>query len=136
MAERKTVSLEKLIKEKLKLKLNDDRKVIKTLNIERLGGNILIEVIKSDVVDFVEVTNSEDVTEEEAEAAGYNLIYTIVKEPNLKDKELQSAYECTEPSDIVPAIFTDGEMLDIIDFAIDAVGMRKGSVKMVENLKN
>ncbi|MEG0258469.1 MAG: hypothetical protein RR595_05775 [Lysinibacillus sp.] len=136
MTERKTVKLEDLIKEKLRLKLDGDRKITQSLTIPRLEADIDIEVMKSDVTDFLDVAHDKDSTDEISEAAGHNLIYTIVKEPNLRDKELQEAYECKEPTDIVPALFTDGEMLDIIDVAIDAVGMRKGTVQVVKNLKN
>ena len=38
------------------------------------------------------------------------LIYESVVDPNLKDKDLQNAYECTAPSDIVPMLFKTGEI--------------------------
>lgn len=38
------------------------------------------------------------------------LIYESVVEPNLKDNDLQSAYGCTSPSDIVPMLFKTGEI--------------------------
>lgn len=130
MAERKKVTLDSLIKRKLELK--GERKVEGTLYIPSLEGDVEIEVLKSDVVDFLEVTNGKS-TEEEIEKAGHNLIYTIVKTPNLGDKELQKAFECVEPTEIVKYIFTDGEMLDIVDYAISSVGMRRGVVEEVKN---
>ena len=38
------------------------------------------------------------------------LIYESVVDPNLKDKDLQQAYGCTAPSDIVPMLFQTGEI--------------------------
>ena len=63
-------------------------------------------------------------------------MYTIIKEPNLKDKELQKAYECTEPTDILEQIFTRGEIADISTFALEEAGFKRGTVKVVEMLKN
>lgn len=130
MAERKKVTLESLIKKKMELK--SERKYKGDLYIPSLEGDIEIEVFKSDVVDFLDVTNNTK-DEKEAEKAGHNLIYTIVKSPDLTNKELQKEYECEEPTDIVKHIFTDGEMLDIVDYAINGVGMRRGVVEEVKN---
>jgi len=130
MAERKKVTLESLIKKKIELK--GERKHEGALYIPSLDGDVEIEVLKSDVVDFLEVTNGKS-TEEEIEKAGHNLIYTIVKTPDLSDKALQKEFECVEPTDIVKYIFTDGEMLDIVDYAISSVGMRRGVVEEVKN---
>lgn len=130
MTERKKVTLDELIKRKAVLK--GERKHEGALYIPSLEGDVEIEVLKSDVVDFLEVTNGK-IIEEEVEKAGYNLIYTIVKTPNLADKQLQKEFECDEPTDIVKYIFTDGEMLDIVDYAINAVGMRRGVVEEVKN---
>ena len=38
------------------------------------------------------------------------LIFETVVEPNLKDKDLQQAYGCEVPTDIVPMIFKPGEV--------------------------
>ena len=38
------------------------------------------------------------------------LIFDCVINPNLKDKDLQQAYGCTAPSDIVPMLFQTGEI--------------------------
>lgn len=132
----KILSVEQLIAEKVKYGLNEERAIEKTVHIPRINADIKLEIMKSDVQDFLEVTNSKNMSEQEAESAGHTLIYSIVKEPNLKDKTLHDAYECAEPTDIVPAIFTDGEMLDIVDVAIESTGFRRGSVQVVEELKN
>lgn len=130
MNERKKVTLEELIKRKMELK--QERKYEGTLHIPSLGGDVEIEVFKSDITDFLSVTKGVK-SEDEALKAAHNLIYSIVKTPNLADKELQKAYECEEPTDIVNYLFTDGEQEDILEFAIKVVGMSRGMVKEVKN---
>lgn len=132
----KILSVEELIKHKATLKQDDEKVMEKTLFITRLQSEIKLSFNKKDVRDFLDVTNTKTCTDEQAEAAGLNLIYSIISEPNLKDKDLQKAYECVEPTDIVSAIFTDGEMLDISNFAIKEAGFQRGSISVVEDLKN
>ena len=134
------LSLENLIKEKVKIKQSDDKVIETSLLIPRLGGSVKLSFTKSDVRDFLEVTNNVEGTkkekEEKVEAAGLNLIYSIISEPNLKDKELQKVYECKEPTDIVKGVFNDGEMSDIVSFATKKAGFVGGSVVEVEEVKN
>lgn len=56
----------------------------------------------------------------------------VVKEPNLKDKELQDAFGCTSPMDIVEVIFKAGEIPQI---AIECMKLA-GYVGGVEAVKN
>lgn len=129
------LSLEKLIKEKVALKQSDEKQIDVELNIPRLDGTIKLSFAKSDIRDFSEVASKAKEIDE-YKAAGLNLIYTAIKEPNLKDKDLQKAYECVEPTDIVEAIFTDGEMSDILDVIHAKGGLSRGSVVEVQELKN
>ena len=130
MTERKKVTLDDLIKRKIELK--QERKYEGELFVPSLGGDIQIEVLKSDVVDFME-SMKDSKSEEDYEKVAQNLIYSIVKEPNLTDKKLQKEFECEEPTDIVKFIFTDAEQADILEFAVSAVGMSRGMVKEVKN---
>ena len=50
------------------------------------------------------------------------LIYESVIEPNLKDKDLQQAYGCIAPSDIVPMIFKAGEIGSIATAIMKCTG--------------
>lgn len=130
MTERKKVTLDDLIKRKIELK--QERKYEGELFVPSLGGDIQIEVLKSDVVDFME-SMKDSKQEEDYEKVAQNLIYSIVKTPNLTDKKLQKEFECEEPTDIVKYIFTDAEQADILEFAVSAVGMSRGMVKEVKN---
>lgn len=51
------------------------------------------------------------------------VVYNCLLEPNLKDKELQQAYECVEPMDIVGKVFEFGEIKAISDVLIKSVGV-------------
>lgn len=136
MSKNKTVSLEHLIKNKVELKRDEDKVINTSLLVPRLGGKVEISMTKADVRDFLEVANDKKITEQQYKEAGYNLVYSIIAEPNLKDEVLQKEYECKVPSDIVPALFDDGEVIDIIDFATIKGGFMKGSVVEIEEVKN
>lgn len=136
------LSVEDLIKNKVKIEKSDDKEIKATLNIPSIGGNIKLVYTKNDVLDFHESMSNVDKNlpkekqEELYAQAGYDLIYTIVSEPNLKDEKLQKAYECQEPTDIVKKVFDDGEMKDIMDFAVEKAGLKSGKVVEVQDLKN
>lgn len=127
--ERKKVTLASLIEKKMKLKENINRKATGTLYIPSLDGDIEYEVYKSDVIDMKNGSK----TAEEAERAAHTLIYTMIKSPDLSDKELQKELGCEEPTDIIPLIFTEGEQLDLLDVALIGTGMQKGVVEEVKN---
>lgn len=131
MAEKKVLSLAELIKEKAKYKLGEETKTAE-LKVERLDAIVTIEIPDTQLC--MDALNAKD-DDTGAKADDY-LVYTIMQEPNLKDKELQKAYECVEPTDILEMIFTRGEIADISAFALDAAGFKRGTVKAVETLKN
>ncbi|NLY09364.1 MAG: hypothetical protein GXZ11_05635 [Tissierellia bacterium] len=64
------------------------------------------------------------------------LIYTCCEEPNLRDKELQETYECSEPFDIVDKIFLPGEIQRTAKLLTEACGYKEDAAKVVEEIKN
>ena len=72
------------------------------------------------------------------EGSGENyLILNCVVSPNLKDLELQKAYDCVEPTDIVTKLFDAGEASKISMAILDCAGYNKDIVKKVhEEVKN
>jgi len=137
----KVLTVEELIKNKAKIAKSDDKEINATLNVPSIGGQIKVSFTRNDIHDFHEATQiNADLPKEEREElfaqAGYNFVYSVISEPNLKDKELQKAYECKEPHDIVKKIFTDGEIGDIMDFVIEKGGFKNGRVVEVDDLKN
>ena len=65
------------------------------------------------------------------------LIYESVIEPNLKDKDLQQAYGCTAPSDIVSKLFKTGEIGAIASAIMRCAGYGQAiEYKVHEDIKN
>lgn len=65
------------------------------------------------------------------------LIYESVVEPDLKDKELQKAYGCVAPSDIVPLLFQTGEIGSIAAALMKCAGYGKSiEARVHEEVKN
>lgn len=65
------------------------------------------------------------------------LIYECTVTPNFKDKDLQEAYGCTAPSDIVPMIFKTGEIGAIASAIMRCAGYGKAiEYKIHEEAKN
>lgn len=97
------------------------------LEVKSLGGNIVISRPDKDLcLDIFEM--------DEAEADRY-LVYEVVKEPNLKDKELQESFNIGSPIDILDVIFEPGEIASISKEALKFAGYIDG-VKVVEDIKN
>ncbi|MEK5070795.1 phage tail assembly chaperone [Sporosarcina sp. FSL K6-1508] len=70
----------------------------------------------------------------ESESDEY-LVYSMVTEPDLKDKDLQKAYGCAEPIDIVTKIFDPGTVAGIAKAGLKLAGF-ESNVTVVKNLKN
>lgn len=131
MTEKKVLQLSDLIKEKAKYKLGEEKRTAE-LHMERLGANIIIEI--PDTALCMDALSQKD--DDSGSKADNYIVYSIVQEPNLKDAELQKAYECKEPTDILNQIFTLGEIADIATFALNEAGFKRGTVKVVDTLKN
>ena len=66
------------------------------------------------------------------------LIFETTVTPNLKDKDLQQAYACAVPSDIVPMIFKAGEIGAIARAILKSAGfgINELEIKIHEEIKN
>lgn len=104
-----------------------------TIKIERLGATVTFEnPDRMLCLDAIEMARNP----ETADNADKFLVYSVMKEPNLKDPELQKAYECVEPIDIVDEIFEIGEITEIAVLALEKGGVKRGTISVVEDLKN
>lgn len=73
---------------------------------------------------------------QEMEENGDNyIVYSCVIEPCLKAKELQEAFGCVEPLEIVEKVFAAGEIPQIAVECIKLAGYIDG-VKAVDDIKN
>lgn len=120
----KTLTVKELIARKQQLANKGAKK--QTLYIKSLDANITIQQQSREVyLDAMDMG-----------AAGDSyVVYNAVIEPKLKDKELQEAYGCTEPMDIVFKIFEPGEIPQIAMVCAELAGFGN-SVKVVEEIKN
>jgi len=73
-----------------------------------------------------------DASEMEQGEGDKYLCYECIKEPNLKSHELQEAFGCSEPMDIVDIIFAPGEIPQISVECMKLAGYMGG----VEQIKN
>ena len=126
---------------------DNDKIQIREYFSEELGGNIAVTKMplrkltafldKADDGDSNAITSNLDMNIE--------LVYKSV--PMLQNKELQAAYDCVEPYDIVTKVFNDnlGEIQDITNFIMSLYGMYKYKSKneddpedesLVDELKN
>lgn len=120
--EKKKLTLIDLIKEKEKYQVKTGTK--KELYLDQLDATItILQPDRSMVLDAIE-----------SESDDY-MVYNIVIEPNLKDAELQKAYGCVEPMDIVSKIFDPGTISGIAKAGLKLAGY-ESNVKAVEDLKN
>ena len=131
VAEKKVLNLKELIQNKVKYERKDGGELV-TLHIPRLEADISIETpSKAFCMDVIDMAQDE---EQKKNADAY-MVYSVIKEPDLKDKALQQAYDCQVPTDIVEKIFTLGEIADIVNISFESVGIGKGSVSVVDEVK-
>ena len=73
-----------------------------------------------------------DVSDMEAGEGDKYMCYECIKEPDLKSKEVQDAFGCAVPMDIVEMIFAPGEIPQIAVECMKLAGYMDG-VKQVKN---
>ncbi|QNB48210.1 hypothetical protein BR63_19205 [Thermanaerosceptrum fracticalcis] len=122
--DKKKLTIKDLIAKKEAIK---DQSKILQLYVKSLDGLITIQKPSRQLcLDAIEMGN--------AEGDAY-LVYNSVVEPNLKDKELQDAFGCVSPLDIVEAIFEPGEIVSIAKECLVFAGYGD-NVKLVDEIKN
>ncbi|WP_341281619.1 hypothetical protein [Paenibacillus sp. FSL H8-0537] len=94
-----------------------------TLQVESLAGEIVITQFPNEILG--EAMSKDSGSDE------YAVLYGV-SEPNLRDKELQAAFACTEPTDIVNMLFKLGEIKAIAAELMKLSGYGGRSVKRVD----
>jgi hypothetical protein len=126
----KKLTLTDLMKDKEKYQVKDD--VTEEVYIPRLDANVTIrKPERSLCIETIQMTHDDNLVDQ----ADPYLVYNIMIEPNLKDKELQKAYGCVEPTDIVGKIFETGEVPSIAQVGLELAGYDK-KIKRVKDIKN
>lgn len=117
----------------LKMKGQKAKTKKKSVLIERLGAEIVIEAPSRELcLEAIEMSQDPNLSDKADEF----LVYSIVKEPNLKDPVLLKEYDVVEPTEIVREIFEIGEIAELAGLALDLGGFKKGMIKVVEEVKN
>jgi len=127
----KKLTVADLIAQKDQLKNKKQR--TQPLFVESLDSEIVIR--EPDPAVAIEAVEMAQDPEKSSLADAYVVYHTVV-EPNLKDGELQKAYGCAEPTDIVKYIFRPGEITAISGHALQLAGYGSGVRKINQDLKN
>ncbi len=122
------LTLDEMIRRAEQLKEAKSKNNTKELYVESLGGTVTIsKPTRNQVADAFKMESNE---------ADAYLVYECMKEPSLKSKNLQEAYGCVEPLEIVDKIFEPGELANIAKIALEFSGYTDNSVKDIETIKN
>ena len=119
------ITLAELIRRKEQMLESKKKPKTATLYIKSLDGTITIESPTADLA-----RDAQDMDNGDA----YR-VYSCVTDPCLKSKELQTAFECAEPMEIVEKIFAPGEIPQIAVECLKLAGYVDG-VKAVDDIKN
>lgn len=121
----KIVSVQDLIKNKEKIQSRKDK--LYDLEIPDFGTVTIKQPTTSLIMEAQNMESNSD----------QYIIYETFVSPNLKDKELQKEFECTEPTDIVNKIFKVGEIAYIGRAIMECAGFNRDvKYKLHEELKN
>lgn len=127
---KKKLTITELIKNKEKITKGKPK--TQDLYVDELDAVITIEKPeRSLVLESIELAEDENYDGNGDEF----LVYNIVVDPDLKDPELQKAYECVEPTDIVKKIFDPGTITSIAQEGMKLAGYTS-KVTPVDDLKN
>ena len=119
------ITLQELLRRKEQMLEAKKTPKTKELYIKSLDGTITVEGPTATLAKDAQDMENGDVY----------LVYECVKDPCLKAKELQDAFGCVEPMEIVEKLFDPGEIPQISVECLRLSGYIDG-VKAVEETKN
>ncbi|PEB56243.1 hypothetical protein CON65_15920 [Bacillus pseudomycoides] len=130
MKEIKKLTVTDLMKNKEQYQVKEN--VTEEVYIDRLGASVTIrKPEKSLCIEGMQMAQDPNLVGK----SDAFIVYNVLVEPNLKDKQLQKEFGCVEPTDIVDKIFEPGEIGNIAKLALELVGYTK-ALKKVKDLKN
>lgn len=102
------------------------------LYVKSLDGTITVTA-----PDRAIITDSAEMGDNDGIMGDIYVVYQCVTEPALKSKELQDAFECVEPMEIVEKIFLPGEISAIAKELLELAGYDEDGVRNVtDDIKN
>lgn len=107
-----------------------DKKKPKTAEVyvKSLDGTITLRAATAELMS--------DITKMEGGEGDAYLVYQCCAEPNLKSSELQEAYGCVVPTDIVHILFEPGEIASLSVECAKLAGYFGDNVSIVDGVKN
>ncbi len=124
MTKRTKLTLQELLRRKEQMLEAKKTKATKELYISSIDATITIEEPDGALC--------RDAADMEAGDGDKYICYECIKEPNLKSKEVQDAFGCAEPMDIVEVLFKPGEIPQIAMECMKLAGFA-GGVEAVKN---
>lgn len=126
------ITLELLLKRKEQMLEAKKTRKTAELYVKSLDGTITVTA-----PDRAIITDSADMGGEDGMMGDAYIVYQCVTDPSLKSKELQEAFECVEPLDIVEKIFLPGEISAIAKELLELAGYDQNGVRNVtDDIKN
>lgn len=122
------ITLTELIAKAEQKKAAKAKPVTAEVYVKSLDGTIVLQAPTSQMM--------ADIVKMEADEGNSYLVYQCCIEPKLKDKELQEAYGCSVPTDIVENLFDPGEIAALSIECAKLAGYGDGSVNIVDTVKN
>ena len=137
MDKKTKLTLAELLKRKEQIIAAKKTKKTQNLYVNSLGAIITIEEPEASLcrdVSDIEPDGAlcRDANDMEAGEGDKYMCYECIKEPDLKSKEVQDAFGCAVPMDIVEMIFAPGEIPQIAVECMKLAGYMDG-VKQVKN---
>jgi len=125
MTNKTKITLAELMRRKEQMLESKKKKKSRELYVKSLDGTIIVEAPSAALARDAQEMENGDVY----------VVFQCVVEPNLKSKEIQEAFGCAEPMEIVEKIFDVGEVPQISVECLKLAGYIEG-VKAVDELKN
>ena len=126
------ITLQELMRRKEQMLEAKKKKKTAEFYVASLDGTITIEEPSAAICrDCAELEESNDADE--------YLLLNVIVDPPLQKKEIQDAFECKMPLDIIEKIFAPGEIRALAAAALELAGFGSDSVRKVsptENIKN
>lgn len=123
------LTVKELIKQKEILKQKKDKQA--DIYVQSIDREITVKCPTNSVILEAASFGEQDPTK-----ADKYLIMECTIVPNLRDRELQEAYECVDPTDIVDHIFEPGEIPNIAMEIMALAGYKNTVKKVVDDIKN
>ena len=102
------------------------------LYVKSLDGTITVVAPNRAII-----TDSAEMGGDDGTMGDVYIVYQCVTEPALKSKELQDAFECIEPMEIVEKLFLPGEINAIAKELLELAGYDQNGVrKVTDDVKN